>query len=88
MSALLRSLSFVTISKQFKLLNLTTFKASTILFKQNKSVHNFNDQIEYFEPRTSISATKINKIFFNCNIFLTHLNTFTFSILYDLNYIK
>jgi len=49
MSALLRSLSFVTISKQFKLLNLTTFKASTILFKQNKSVHNFNDQIEYFK---------------------------------------
>jgi len=49
MSALLRSLSFVTIPKQFKLLNLTTFKASTILFKQNKSVHNFNDQIEYFK---------------------------------------
>ena len=56
MSAILRSLSFVMISKQFKLLNLTKFKGSTVLFNQYKGAHNLKDEIEYFKRhRTEMS---------------------------------
>ena len=58
MSALLRSILFETISKQFKLLNLTTFKESTVLFNQNRGAHNLKDEIERFK-RYRIERSKL-----------------------------